>query len=125
MKILQNKVLEVEQIGEVESIEANISKDSFPFLFEMMSKSLYSNPIASIIREITSNCFDSHIEAGTDEPVVIKISYSSGENNWYISFIDRGVGLSPDRIKKIYMNYFSSTKRDTNDQIGGFGLTSN
>ena len=119
---VQNQ-LEIENVGvETENIEAGIDASSMPFLFEMLSRSFYSNPIGSICREITSNCFDSHIEANVDEPVVIKKGYD--EEGTYISFVDFGIGISPERIKKIYMNYFSSTKRDTNDQIGGFGLGS-
>lgn len=122
MKIEQVKNFEIKSIGDIESVEAKINEDSMPFLFEMMSKSLYSNPIGSIVREITSNCFDSHQEAGIDDAVVIR--KDEDEDGIFISFIDFGVGLSPERIRKVYMNYFSSTKRDTNDQIGGFGLGS-
>lgn len=124
MKIEEVKNLEVTSIGQgtEDSIEANINKSSMPFLFEMMSKSLYKNPIGSMIREITSNCFDSHREAGVDDPVVIKVD--EDEEGRYISFNDYGVGLSPSRIRKVYMNFFSSTKRETNDLIGGFGLGS-
>jgi hypothetical protein len=109
-------------VGDIPSIEAGIDKESMPFLFEMLSKSLYSNPIGSICREITSNCFDSHIEANVDDAVIIKKGYDS--EGYYISFSDVGVGLNPERIKDIYMNYFSSTKRNSNELIGGFGLGS-
>lgn len=123
MKIETLKNFETKSIGgEVDSIQANIASDSMEFLFEMMSKSLYSDPIGSIIREITSNCFDSHQEAKIDDAVVIK--KGDDDEGDYISFNDYGVGLSPERIRNVYMNYFSSTKRDTNDQIGGFGLGS-
>lgn len=122
MKIGTIKNFDESSIGDVEDIQAGIDENSKAFLFEMMSKSLYSNPIGSIVREITSNCFDSHKEAGIEDAVVIK--KGNDEEGDFISFIDIGVGLSPDRIKNIYMKYFSSTKRDTNDQIGGFGLGS-
>lgn len=122
MKIEQVKNIEEKVIGDADSIEASISSDSMSTIFTMMSKSMYANPIGSIVREITSNCFDSHQEAGVDETVLIK--KGKDEEGTYISFNDYGVGLSPERIKKVYMNYFSSTKRDTNDQIGGFGLGS-
>lgn len=43
--------LEVEEvIGTIPNIEANISSESLPFLFEMLSGSLYSDAIASICR---------------------------------------------------------------------------
>lgn len=123
MEIKETKHIEnIDIAGNFESKVASIDEGSMSFLFEMMSKSLYSNPIGSIVREITSNCFDSHREANVDDAVVIK--KDEDEEGIFISFIDYGVGLSPSRIDKIYMKYFSSTKRETNDQIGGFGLGS-
>ena len=108
--------------GEFESIQAGIDESSLPFILEMLSKNFYSNPIGSICREYTSNCFDSHIEAKIDEPVIIKID--EDEEGEYISFKDVGAGLSPDRIKNIFMKYFTSTKRDSNEMIGAMGLGS-
>ena len=123
MIIGEHKEIEKENVaGDFNSIEAGIDEGSMTFLFEMFSKSLYSKPIESIVREITSNCFDSHKEANVDKAVVI--NYKSDEEGSYISFQDFGVGLSPERIQSIYMKYFSSTKRDSNEQIGGFGLGS-
>jgi hypothetical protein len=123
MIIGEHKEIEKENIaGNFNSIEAGIDKSSMKFMFEMLSKSLYSNPIGSIVRELTSNCFDSHQEAKVDKAVLI--NFKTDEEGDYISFQDFGVGLSIDRIQKVYMNYFSSTKRETNEQIGGFGLGS-
>src|SRR5580765_3154758 len=66
------KTLEIESIGDTEDgIAAGIAEESLPFVFEFMSTQLYSNPIGSLIREITSNCFDSHVEAGVEDPVII------------------------------------------------------
>lgn len=108
--------------GDFNSLEAGIDESSLPFILEMLSKNFYSNPIGSIVREITSNCFDSHAEAGTDDAVIIKLD--KDDEGDYVSFSDFGVGLSPERIRKVYMTYFTSTKRHTNNQIGGFGLGS-
>jgi len=107
-----------------ESIDFSIDQESLGVLFKGFSDGLYSNKIGSIVREITSNCFDSHIEAGITRPVSIEMlapdPYTGTPGN--ISFIDFGVGLSPDRIKNVYSKYFASTKRATNAQIGGFGI---
>lgn len=111
----------IEISGNMESTKAGIDESSSQFMFEMLSN-LYTNPIAAIVREYTSNCFDSHIEAKVDDAVIVKKSYE--EEGWCISFIDVGVGLSPKRMMKVFMNYFSSTKRKTNNLIGGFGLGS-
>lgn len=105
-----------------DGMDAGIDKKNLSFLFDIVSKQMYRRPIPSIVREITSNCFDSHIEAKVDDPVVIRLSQD--EAGYYISFTDVGVGMSPDRMKKVYSKWFSSTKRDSNDQIGMFGLGS-
>lgn len=111
-----------EDVGDIESQEADIDEANLPLIFEMFSKQLYSNPEGSIVREITSNCFDSHIEAEVDHPVVLEFFYEEGQH--YLQFQDFGVGLSPERISKIYKKYLSSTKRDSNKYIGAFGLGS-
>jgi len=100
-----------------------LDEDAHSTIFEIFTSGLYSDPIGSIIREITSNCFDSHVEAGKDNPknpVVVKLT--NEVSGTFISFIDKGVGMSPDRVHNIYGTYFKSTKNQTNDQIGGFGL---
>ena len=101
-----------------------IDMDSMGILFKGFSDNLYSNKIGSIVREITSNCFDAHQEHGTQEDVVITMTEPDVFTNQAgkISFRDYGIGISPDRMEKIYSNYFSSTKRDSNGQIGGFGI---
>jgi len=125
MKIENPKHLEVKSVGELaDSKKAGIAENSLPFVFDILSKQLYSNPIGSIVREITSNCFDSHKEAKVDDPVIIRKVWDKEDKQYYIEFEDFGVGLSPERMESIYMNYFSSTKRESNEQIGGFGLGS-
>jgi hypothetical protein len=101
-----------------------LSADSTGIIFQMFSKNIYSNAIGSIVRELTSNCFDSHVEAGTDFPVVIRKNFDKLTQEYSVSFIDFGVGMSPERIDKVYRRYFTSTKRGDNEQIGCFGLGS-
>lgn len=105
-----------------EAKKMRLSPDASSMVFQLFTKTVYSNAIGTVVREITSNCFDSHTEAGINAPVLIKKGFDSQANTHYISFIDYGVGMSPDRIENIYGVYFESTKRDSNDQIGGFGI---
>lgn len=124
MKIEALKVLDVQRIGDMDDgVKAGIDESSLPFVFELVSKQLYSNPIGSVVREITSNCFDSHVEAGVDEPVIISKTYDQ-EEGYSIEFKDVGMGISPSRMDDIFMKWFSSTKRGDNTQIGGFGIGS-
>lgn len=119
------KELDIKRVGDMdEGLTAEISEESHSLIFGMVSKKLYSNPIGSIVREITSNCFDAHIEVGNiEDPVIISYGVSI-EEGMYIEFQDFGIGMSPDRINKVYRKYFSSTKRESNKEIGGFGLGS-
>jgi hypothetical protein len=99
-----------------------LDDDAAAMVFQMFSKTIYSNPIGTVVREITSNAVDSHIEAGINLPVLIKRSIDGETGTHYISFIDYGVGMSPERIEEVYMTFFKSTKRADNSQIGGFGI---
>ena len=123
MKIVSNS--DIQHVGTIsESIDFGIDSSNIGILFRGFSDTLYSNKIGSIVREVTSNCFDSHREAGIKDDVTIilvKADPLTGKSG-KICFKDVGVGLSPERIKNIYSKYFSSTKRDTNNEIGGFGI---
>lgn len=105
-----------------------LSEDASSMVFQLFTKNVYSNPIGTVVREITSNCFDSHEEARRDNPnwkpapVVIRKHKDNATDTTYISFIDYGVGMTPDRVQNIYGVYFESTKRVDNTQIGGFGI---
>lgn len=110
------------------SKKMRLSENAASMVFQLFTKNVYSNPIGTVVREITSNCFDSHVEAKQNNPkwkktpVLIKKSFDKEANTYYISFIDFGVGMSPKRIEEVYMVYFESTKRADNTQIGGFGI---
>lgn len=111
---------EVESIGAKSSQAFGFSADAQEMMFAMFTKNIYSNPIGSVVREITSNCFDSHKEAGVKDAVIVKLTKENSD--FYISFIDVGVGMSRERVTKVYSKYFESTKRNDNNQIGGFGI---
>jgi hypothetical protein len=110
-------------IGEsTEGIEASIDVANMAFVFEAVVK-MYSDTLGSFIREITTNCFDSHIEAGQTKPIEVSLVDDEDEG-LFITFRDFGVGISEDRMANVYSKWFSSTKRATNDQQGMWGLGS-
>ena len=119
--IIDNSQSNIEVFGDIKEFKTSIDPKNLEFITTLLSSNLYSDPEQSFIREIVSNAWDSHVEAGTtDTPVIIKITgeYSSKS----ITIRDYGTGLSPDRFKEVYCNIGSSTKRDSNDFIGGFGI---
>jgi len=118
---LETKYTEVHgQLGE-KTIQSTISQAKLGKLWDMLQNP-YKNNIGSIVREIVSNCFDSHREAQISDAVRIK--FSKDDSGFYISFIDVGVGMSPERVEKIYSTYLESTKEESNDFIGAFGIGS-
>ena len=102
-------------------LKANISLKNSAKLWAQLQNP-YKNPIGSIVREITSNCFDAHKDAGVDDAVVINID--KDDNGIKLSFVDVGIGMSPDVIENVYISYLESTKEETNDMIGAFGIGS-
>lgn len=111
-----------EAFGEKTTIKFGIDAENMGLVYKSFLH--YSNPIGSVVREYTSNCFDSHAEAGVDAPITIKMELGNTLTGKQanIQFIDYGVGLSPDRVENVFAKFFTSTKRETNTQIGGFGI---
>lgn len=81
-------------------------------------RNLYSDLITSTTREIFSNCVDSVIQANSDIPIEIWL------NNDNIIFKDFGMGMNFDTINEVYLSMGSSTKNDSNELIGMYGLGS-
>lgn len=105
------------------SIQASIDIEDLSHIFETLSDN-YKDPYGSIVRELTSNCIDANV--ASDKPDEIsEIGIKRDENyNKYIYFKDFGNGMSPEFMEKIYMKYGKSTKRNTNNQLGFFGIGS-
>lgn len=91
-------------------------------LFHMLSSSLYSNKLGSVLRELSSNGRDAMVEAGRpDEPFyIIGPTYENPE----LVVKDNGVGLTKERAKKTILMYLGSTKDQSADFIGGWGIGS-
>lgn len=107
--------------GEVqESTDMVIDADSHIFLMRMLSK-FYSDAIGSSVREIASNAFDSHKAAGVNDPIIVSLVKNS-DGNFEFSVQDFGVGLDDSDVENIIKKYGKSTKRNSTNQLGAFGL---
>lgn len=82
---------------------------------------LYSDAPLAVVREYATNARDAHLAAGTERPVQVMLPT---ELEPTLRVRDFGHGLSEEAIIGVYARYGASTKRDSDEQIGAFGLGS-
>lgn len=112
---------EAQVYGDIKQNEVTIDAENLNKVVMILSSNLYSEPIPSFIREITSNAWDSHVEAGNlNEPVIISID--GNEDKIVIGIRDYGTGLSPERFDAVYRKMGASTKTDSDEYHGMFGI---
>lgn len=126
---LEKEESKIEVSGDIDTLNFGIDQENLGIVFDTLRSKIYENPIGSICREISSNSRDANREVGKQN-VPIKITMESGQSSiffksdYLLKFQDQGPGLSPERMKEVFVNYGSSTKRSTNKFTGGFGLGS-
>lgn len=139
---IKEKVNIEQLVGVKKQKKFSITSESMQMIFHALIN-MYSDPVGSIVREITSNCLDAHTEREAKKAGTMPLS--KGEDIRYFSdnkkvqieyiksnrilgigeaiiFRDFGVGLSEERVEAVYTVFGESTKRIDNQQIGGFGL---
>lgn len=89
-------------------------------MFRILSDNMYQDKIGSIVREISCNALDSHIAAGNAD-MPFDIHLPDQFEPWF-TVRDYGVGMSPDMVEQVFCSYGESTKDQSNDAIGAFGL---
>lgn len=100
--------------------EAKIDKSSAQLVMDMLAK-LYSEPHRAVLREYISNAYDANVEAGTTKPVEVHLPEK--DEPW-LSVRDYGKGVDYLGIVSVFANFGASTKRDSENLIGGFGIGS-
>lgn len=110
----------VESNGIAESGDFSIKTNAAAF--QLLSSGLYSNKIKAVIRELSCNAVDAHVLNGNEDvPIEVKLP-NDLDTQFYVK--DFGPGMTHDQIMRLYTTYFDSTKRDSDDFIGGFGVGS-
>ena len=102
--------------------DSNFTIEMNPKMFRTLSDTMYQDKIGSMIRELSCNAMDAHIAAGeADKPFTIHLPDQI--EPWF-SVKDEGIGLSDQDIRSMYTSYGASTKDQSNDMVGAFGLGS-
>lgn len=119
MKVSENNSKEFMSTLSV-GVDFEIADESQGKIIEALSQNIYKDPIGSIVREYCSNAWDANVEAGVDRPIIVKLN--SDVNGCFFSVTDFGVGMSEQRVNEIFTKYGKSTKSNSNNEIGGFGI---
>ncbi len=116
---LADRVIETHSAGVQSASGFTIAQTSK--MFKILSDSLYSDKVMAVIRELSTNAYDSHVSAGNKNPFKVTLPTAANPN-----FIvrDYGTGLSQEDMESLYTTYGASNKNDSNDFVGCLGLGS-
>lgn len=119
--LLQQEARDVTPVGVMKTARATVKASAK--VFDMFATQTYSDVYGAIVRELTANAIDAHTAAGKNEtPVKI---WLPDDIDPYFRVTDQGIGMSEEFMLGQFMAYTDgSTKDQSNDQIGGFGIGS-
>ena len=92
------------------------------FIVDMFADKVYTKKERAVIRELSCNAHDSQVMAGTTD-VPFDVHLPTQLESWF-SIRDYGTGLSDEEVRTIFSGIGISTKRNSNDVIGCFGIGS-
>lgn len=115
---MRKQKFEMSGTDKVKHFTAKIDAKFFSIMFDK----LYSNKIAAVVRELSTNAYEIHQECNKEHvPFHVKLP-SWSDMNFIIR--DYGTGLTEHEVDRIYTRVFESTKDSSNILGGGFGLGS-
>lgn len=119
--------VQTEGLGEIAEMGIELSGKAFRSLID----AIYSRKIEAPIRELSTNCLDSHTEAGIIQPFDIHLP-TMMEPTFYVR--DYGISMTDEFVRTRFKNLFDSTKDgaksadvtafDPNKTVGSWGLGS-
>ena len=115
--------------NEYESVVSTIEGESADYTiaatgkaFDILFSGLYSDKHGSIVRELASNAYDAHVAAGiADQPFHIQLPTQLAPT---FAIRDYGVAMTHDEVMHLYTTVFASSKTQSNDFVGAWGLGS-
>lgn len=114
---VDNAVLETNVVGDSQVFKINATGAAFRTLID----GLYSAKEISIVRELATNAWDSHLRAGALRAFFVQTP-TLDEPTFGVR--DFGIGMDHEKVMSLYTTLFMSDKSDTNEFVGMFGLGS-
>ncbi len=118
MIITDEKNKKVVQSHDFDAVDCTIDAEDMRYVASLLRNN-YSNPTLAVVREITANALDAKSAAGSARPIEVSVPSTM---NPHFCVRDFGGGLSQDDIFGLYSKYGKSTKRNSNNYIGAFGI---
>lgn len=102
--------------GAIESRVQTISQAKLNKAVAILRDKLYTDKLKAAITEPLCNAIDEHRKHNVTRPVDVYITTDE------IVIRDYAKGLDDETLFNVFFQYLNSTKNDTDEQIGGFGL---
>lgn len=96
--------------------EHTIAKGSESHIISLVRDKLYPNPDKAALCETICNAIDEHRKHAVKRPVDVVITKTE------VVVRDYANGLSQDDVVNVFFAFGASTKKDSEDAIGGFGI---
>lgn len=120
MRMVNDHATVIKNSSALETSQAQIKMT--PEMFSLLSSGVYTYKERAVIRELSCNAVDTHIDSGNvDKPFLVHLPTRFEP---YFEVRDFGTGLTHEKVMKLYMTYGESTKNDSNDYIGAMGIGS-
>lgn len=111
---------DVEKSGDFEENQFSIEASAKAFM--ILSDGLYSNKILAVIRELSTNAYDSHVDSGVRDRAFEVHLPTRLEPYFHVR--DFGTSMTHEQCMTLYTTYFRSTRNNSNDAVGCLGLGS-
>ncbi len=121
MAIIDVPVHNVQSTGLDSKVQFKVTENSTK-LFSMLSTSLYKDKERAVLTELCSNALDAHAMVGKhDLPIRVVLPINTYP---HLTVRDFGPGMSEEQVVRFLTTYGESSKQDSNEFIGGYGIGS-
>jgi hypothetical protein len=116
--IIEKDKKTIVQSHDFDSVNCTIDAEDMRYVASLLRNN-YSNTRLAVVREISANALDANVEANETRPIEISIPSKLSPT---FRVRDFGGGLSKEDVFGLYSKYGKSTKRQSNNYIGAFGI---